>query len=184
MTLEDVLQIYQAEKPEGIIVQFGGQTPLNIAAELEAAGCRILGTSVKSIDAAEDRDLFHSIMDRLGIPMPESRMASDLDGALKVVAEIGYPIVIRPSFVLGGRGMEVIYDEIMLREYVDKAVGVTPDRPLYLDRFLCHAMECEADALSDGRDIFIPAIMQHIELAGIHSGDSACVLPPVSISEE
>ena len=184
VTLEDVLQIYQAEKPEGIIVQFGGQTPLNIAADLEAAGCRILGTSVKSIDAAEDRDLFHSIMDRLGIPMPESRMASDLDGALKVVAEIGYPIVIRPSFVLGGRGMEVIYDEIMLREYIAKAVGVTPDRPLYLDRFLHHALECEADALSDGQDVFIPAIMEHVELAGVHSGDSACVLPPVSISEE
>ena len=184
VTLEDVLQIYQAEKPEGVIVQFGGQTPLNIAAELEAAGCRILGTSVKSIDAAEDRDLFHSIMDRLGIPMPESRMASDLDSALKVVKEIGYPIVIRPSFVLGGRGMEVIYDETMLREYIAKAVGVTPDRPLYLDRFLHHALECEADALSDGKDIFIPAIMQHIELAGVHSGDSACVLPPVAISEE
>ncbi len=184
VTLEDVLQIYQAEKPEGIIVQFGGQTPLNIAAGLEEAGCRILGTSVKSIDAAEDRDLFHSIMDRLGIPMPESRMASDLDGALKVVAEIGYPIVIRPSFVLGGRGMEVIYDEIMLREYIAKAVGVTPDRPLYLDRFLHHALECEADALSDGQDVFIPAIMEHVELAGVHSGDSACVLPPVSISEE
>ena len=184
VTLEDVLQIYQAEKPEGIIVQFGGQTPLNIAAELEAAGCNILGTSVKSIDAAEDRDLFHSIMDRLGIPMPESRMASDLDGALKVVAEIGYPIVIRPSFVLGGRGMEVIYDEIMLREYIAKAVGVTPDRPLYLDRFLHHALECEADALSDGTDVFIPAIMEHVELAGVHSGDSACVLPPVSISEK
>ena len=184
VTLEDVLQIYEAEKPEGIIVQFGGQTPLNIAADLEAAGCNILGTSVKSIDAAEDRDLFHSIMDRLGIPMPESRMASDLDGALKVVAEIGYPIVIRPSFVLGGRGMEVIYDEIMLREYIAKAVGVTPDRPLYLDRFLHHALECEADALSDGTDVFIPAIMQHVELAGVHSGDSACVLPPVSIAEE
>ncbi|MBR1588952.1 MAG: carbamoyl-phosphate synthase large subunit, partial [Kiritimatiellae bacterium] len=184
VTLEDVLQIYQAEKPEGVIVQFGGQTPLNIAAGLEEAGCRILGTSVKSIDAAEDRDLFHSIMDRLGIPMPESRMASDLDGALKVVAEIGYPIVIRPSFVLGGRGMEVIYDEIMLREYIAKAVGVTPDRPLYLDRFLHHALECEADALSDGQDVFIPAIMEHVELAGVHSGDSACVLPPVSISEE
>ena len=184
VTLEDVLQIYQAEKPEGIIVQFGGQTPLNIAAALEEAGCKILGTSVKSIDAAEDRDLFHSIMDRLGIPMPESRMASDLDGALKVVAEIGYPIVIRPSFVLGGRGMEVIYDEIMLREYIAKAVGVTPDRPLYLDRFLHHALECEADALSDGSDVFIPAIMEHVELAGVHSGDSACVLPPVSISEE
>ncbi len=184
VTLEDVLQIYEAEKPEGVIVQFGGQTPLNIARGLQDAGCKILGTSVDSIEDAEDRDLFHSIMDKLGIPMPESRMASDLNGALEVVKEIGYPLVIRPSFVLGGRGMEVIYDEIMLREYIDKAVGVTPDRPLYLDRFLCHALECEADALSDGTDIFIPAIMQHVELAGIHSGDSACVLPPVSISEE
>ena len=184
VTVEDVLQIYDAEKPEGIIVQFGGQTPLNIARELQDAGCKILGTSVDSIDAAEDRDLFHSIMNRLGIPMPESEMASDIDGALKVASHIGYPLIIRPSFVLGGRGMEVIFDEQMLREYVAKAVGVTPDRPLYLDRFLCHAMECEADALSDGNDIYIPAIMQHIELAGIHSGDSACVMPPVSISKE
>ena len=184
VTVEDVLQIYEAEKPMGVIVQFGGQTPLNIARGLEEAGCRILGTSVASIDDAEDRDLFHSIMDRLGIPMPESMMASDIDGALKCVEKLGYPIIIRPSFVLGGRGMEVIYDESALREYVAKAVGVTPDRPLYLDRFLHHALECEADALSDGRDIFIPAIMQHVELAGIHSGDSACVLPPVSISEE
>ncbi|MBO7683870.1 MAG: carbamoyl-phosphate synthase large subunit [Kiritimatiellae bacterium] len=184
VTVEDVLQIYEAEKPMGIIVQFGGQTPLNIARGLQEAGCRILGTSVDSIDDAEDRDLFHSIMDRLGIPMPESMTASGLDEALGCAGKLGYPLIIRPSFVLGGRGMEVIYDEIMLREYVDKAVGVTPDRPLYLDRFLHHALECEADALSDGTDIFIPAIMQHVELAGIHSGDSACVLPPVSISEE
>ena len=184
VTVEDVLQIYEAEKPMGVIVQFGGQTPLNIARGLQEAGCRILGTSVDSIDDAEDRDLFHSIMDRLGIPMPESMMASDIDGALKCVEKLGYPIIIRPSFVLGGRGMEVIYDESALREYVAKAVGVTPDRPLYLDRFLHHALECEADALSDGKDIFIPAIMQHVELAGIHSGDSACVLPPVSISEK
>ena len=183
VTVEDVLQIYENEKPAGIIVQFGGQTPLNIARGLQDAGCKILGTSVDSIDDAEDRDLFHSIMDRLGIPMPESMMASDLDGAIKCAEKLGYPLIIRPSFVLGGRGMEVIYDEIMLREYVAKAVGVTPDRPLYLDRFLCHAIECEADALSDGTDVFIPAIMQHIELAGIHSGDSACVLPPEGISE-
>jgi len=184
VTVEDVLQIYEAEKPMGVIVQFGGQTPLNIARGLQEAGCRILGTSVDSIDDAEDRDLFHSIMDRLGIPMPESMTASDIDGAIKCAEKLGYPLIIRPSFVLGGRGMEVIYDEQLLREYVAKAVGVTPDRPLYLDRFLHHALECEADALSDGTDIFIPAIMQHVELAGIHSGDSACVLPPVSISEE
>ena len=184
VTLEDVLQIYRAEQPLGVIVQFGGQTPLNIARGLAEAGCNILGTSVDSIDAAEDRDLFHSIMNRLGIPMPESEMASDIDGAIKVANDLGYPLIIRPSFVLGGRGMEVIHDEQMLREYVDKAVGVTPDRPLYLDRFLCHALECEADALSDGKQVFIPAIMQHVELAGVHSGDSACVLPPASISEK
>ena len=183
VTVEDVLQIYESEKPAGIIVQFGGQTPLNIARGLQEAGCKILGTSVDSIDDAEDRDLFHSIMDKLGIPMPESMMASDLEGAIECANKLGYPLIIRPSFVLGGRGMEVIYDEIMLKEYVAKAVGVTPDRPLYLDRFLCHAIECEADALSDGTDVFIPAIMQHIELAGIHSGDSACVLPPEGISE-
>ena len=184
VTLEDVLQIYENEKPAGIIVQFGGQTPLNIARGLQDAGCNILGTSVDSIDDAEDRDLFHSIMDKLGIPMPESMMASDLEGAIACADKLGYPLIIRPSFVLGGRGMEVIYDEIMLKEYIAKAVGVTPDRPLYLDRFLCHALECEADALSDGKDVFIPAIMQHIELAGIHSGDSACVLPPEGISEK
>ncbi|MBQ6103540.1 MAG: carbamoyl-phosphate synthase large subunit, partial [Kiritimatiellae bacterium] len=181
VTLEDVLQIYEAEKPMGVIVQFGGQTPLNLARGLADAGCNVLGTSVDSIDAAEDRDLFHELMDKLGIPMPESRMAADLGEALKAASEIGYPLMIRPSFVLGGRGMEVIYDEQMLREYVAMAVGVTPDRPLYLDRFLHHALECEADALSDGKDVFIPAVMQHIELAGVHSGDSACVLPPVSI---
>ncbi|MCR5753024.1 MAG: carbamoyl-phosphate synthase large subunit [Kiritimatiellae bacterium] len=184
VTVEDVLQIYEREKPMGVIVQFGGQTPLNIARGLQEAGCRILGTPVDSIDDAEDRDLFHSTMDRLGIPMPESMTATDIDGALKCAEKLGYPLIIRPSFVLGGRGMEVIYDEQLLREYVAKAVGVTPDRPLYLDRFLHHALECEADALSDGKDIFIPAIMQHVELAGIHSGDSACVLPPVSISEK
>ncbi|MGI6495881.1 MAG: carbamoyl-phosphate synthase large subunit [Kiritimatiellia bacterium] len=184
VTVEDVLPIYQAEKPEGIIVQFGGQTPLNIARSLQEAGCRILGTPVDSIDAAEDRDRFHAILDRLGIPMPESLVASDLDGALRCAGQLGYPLIIRPSFVLGGRGMEVIYDEPMLEEYVAKAADATPDRPLYLDRFLHHALECEADALSDGTDIFIPAVMQHIELAGIHSGDSACVLPPVSISEK
>ena len=181
VTLEDVLQIYEAEKPLGVIVQFGGQTPLNLARGLADAGCNVLGTPVSSIEAAEDRDLFHELLDKLGIPMPESRMAADLDEALKAASEIGYPLMIRPSFVLGGRGMEVIYDEQMLREYVAMAVGVTPDRPLYLDRFLHHALECEADALSDGKDVFIPAVMQHIELAGVHSGDSACVLPPVSI---
>ena len=184
VTLEDVLQIYRKEKPEGVIVQFGGQTPLNTARELSEAGVKILGTSIDSIDIAEDRDLFRKMMDSLGIPMPESAMAVNLAEALAAAAKIGYPLMIRPSFVLGGRGMEVIYDEQMLREYVDKAVGVTPDRPLLIDRFLQNALECEADAISDGRDVFIPAVMEHVELAGIHSGDSACFIPPVSIHED
>jgi carbamoyl-phosphate synthase large subunit len=184
VTLEDVLQIYEKEKPEGVIVQFGGQTPLNIARELADEGVRILGTSIDSIDVAEDRDLFRKMMEKLGIPMPESGMASTIEEAVSVANGIGYPIMIRPSFVLGGRGMEVIYDESMLREYVAKAVGVTPDRPLLLDRFLRNALECEADALSDGEHVFIPAVMEHVELAGVHSGDSACVIPPVSIAKE
>ena len=179
-----MLQIYEKEKPEGVIVQFGGQTPLNIARELSDAGVTILGTSIDSIDIAEDRDLFRHMMERLDIPMPESGMASTVDEAITIANGIGYPIMIRPSFVLGGRGMEVIYDEPMLREYVAKAAGVTPDRPLLLDRFLQEALECEADALSDGKDVYIPAVMEHVELAGVHSGDSACVIPPVSIPEK
>ncbi|MCD1654516.1 carbamoyl-phosphate synthase large subunit [Treponema zuelzerae] len=181
VTAEDVLQIYAKEKPAGVIVQFGGQTPLNIARELSDEGAAILGTSIDSIDIAEDRDLFRKMMDNLAVPMPESGMAADIDEAVKVASGIGYPLMIRPSFVLGGRGMEVIYDENMLREYVAKAVGVTPDRPLLLDRFLRNAVECEADALADGDEVYIPAVMEHVELAGVHSGDSACVIPPVSI---
>ncbi len=181
VTLEDVLQIYRKEAPMGVIVQFGGQTPLNTARELSEAGVNILGTSIDSIDIAEDRDLFRHMMEKLDIPMPESGMAADIDAAIVIAGQIGYPIMIRPSFVLGGRGMEVIYDEKMLREYVAKAAGVTPDRPLLLDRFLRDALECEADAISDGAEVFIPAVMEHIELAGVHSGDSACIIPPVSI---
>ncbi|MBR4170829.1 MAG: carbamoyl-phosphate synthase large subunit [Kiritimatiellae bacterium] len=184
VTLEDVLQIYELEKPLGVIVQFGGQTPLNIARELSEAGVNILGTSIDSIDAAEDRDIFRHMMERLNIPMAESRMAANLDEAIQAANEIGYPLMIRPSFVLGGRGMEVIYDEIMLREYVDAAVGVTPDRPLLIDRFLQEALECEADALADGEDVYIPTVMEHVELAGVHSGDSACMIPPVSIPQK
>ena len=185
VSLEDVLQIYHKEKPAGVIVQFGGQTPLNIARALSDEGVKILGTSIDSIDIAEDRDLFRKMMDRLNIPMPESGMATNIDEALEVVKQIGgYPIMIRPSFVLGGRGMEVIYDEAMLREYVAKAVGVTPDRPLLVDRFLHNALECEADALADGEHVYIPSVMEHVELAGVHSGDSACIIPPVTITEE
>ncbi len=184
VTTEDVLQIYEKEKPLGVIVQFGGQTPLNIARELQENGVNVLGTSIDSIDAAEDRDIFRHMMEKLEIPMPESGMAVNFEEAKAIAEKIGYPIMIRPSFVLGGRGMEVIYDEATLKEYVEKAVGVTPDRPLLIDRFLQHALECEADALADGSHVFIPSVMEHVELAGIHSGDSACVIPPLSISEE
>ena len=210
VTTEDVLQIYEKEKPMGVIVQFGGQTPLNIARELEENGVNVLGTSIDSIDAAEDRDIFRHMMEKLEIPMPESGMAVDFNEAKACAAKIGYPIMIRPSFVLGGRGMEVIYDEATLKEYVEKAVGVTPDRPLLSDRFLKNALECESDALADCRpiissglqngdvkassgagldatyskNVYIPSVMEHVELAGIHSGDSACVIPPVSISED
>ncbi len=184
LTVEDVLSIYEKEKPEGVIVQFGGQTPLNIATDLQEAGVKILGTSVDTINLAEDRDLFRKMMDQMGIPMPESGMASTIEEAIRLANRIGYPLMCRPSFVLGGRGMEVIHDEDMLREYVAKAVDVTPERPILIDRFLVDALECEADALADGTDAFVPAVMEHIELAGIHSGDSACVIPPVSIPQK
>ncbi|TLM80513.1 MAG: carbamoyl-phosphate synthase large subunit [Actinobacteria bacterium] len=184
LTVEDVLAIYEKERPEGVICQFGGQTPLNIARALEDAGVPIVGTDPETIDLAEDRDRFRAMMEKLGIPMPESGMASTLEEALGVAARIGYPLMVRPSYVLGGRGMEVVFDEEMLRTYVAAAQGVTPERPLLIDRFLENAMECEADAISDGADAFVPAVMQHIEYAGIHSGDSACVIPPIGISEE
>ena len=184
LTVEDVLSIYEKEKPLGVIVQFGGQTPLNIAEELQAAGVKIIGTSPETIDMAEDRDRFRKMMDKMGIPMAESGMACNSAEALAVAHRIGYPLMLRPSYVLGGRGMEVVYDEEMLREYVAAAVDVTPDRPILIDRFLEDAIEAEADAIADGTDAFVPAVMEHIELAGIHSGDSACVIPPVSIPEK
>ena len=181
LTAEDVLQIYNKEKPLGVICQFGGQTPLNLARELEEAGVRILGTSTEAIDLAEDRDRFRQAMDRLGIPMPESAMAASVEEALSAAARIGYPLMVRPSYVLGGRGMEIVYDEPSLRSYVERATAVTPDRPILIDRYLENALETEADAIADGKDAHVPAVMEHIEQAGIHSGDSACVLPPVSI---
>jgi carbamoyl-phosphate synthase large subunit len=181
LTVEDVLSIYEKESPEGVIVQFGGQTPLNIANELADAGVKILGTSPDTIDLAEDRDRFRQMMAKLGIPTPASDMASTLDQALAAAKRIGYPLMVRPSYVLGGRGMQVVYDEEMLEEYVAAAVGVTPDRPILIDKFLENAIEAEADAIADGTDAFVPAVMEHIELAGIHSGDSACVIPPISI---
>lgn len=183
LTLEDVLSIYKKEKPLGVIAQFGGQTPLNLASELEKNGVRILGTSPSVIDLAEDRDLFREMMEKLDIPMPESGMATTVDEALAIAERIGYPVMVRPSYVLGGRGMEVVYDDESMASYMNAAVGVTPDRPILIDRFLNHATECEADAISDGTHAFVPAVMEHIELAGVHSGDSACIIPSVHISD-
>jgi carbamoyl-phosphate synthase large subunit len=184
LTVEDVLSIYEKERPDGVIVQFGGQTPLNIAGQLAKAGVKIIGTTPDAIDLAEDRDLFRNMMKKLDIPMPEAGMASNLDEALALAKKIGYPLIVRPSYVLGGRGMEVVHDEEMLRHYVAAAVDVTPERPILIDKFLENAIETEADAIADGTDAFIPAIMEHIELAGIHSGDSACVIPPVTIPQK
>ena len=184
LTLEDVLSIHEKEKPVGVIAQFGGQTPLNLAADLKRNGVNILGTTPETIDMAEDRNQFRAMMDKLGIPMPESGMAVTVDDALSIASKIGYPLMVRPSYVLGGRGMEVVHDDEHMKVYMAAAVGVTPDRPILIDRFLNNALECEADAISDGENVFVPAVMEHIELAGIHSGDSACVLPSKNISEK
>jgi carbamoyl-phosphate synthase large subunit len=184
LTVEDVLSIYQKEKPEGVIVQFGGQTPLNIAGELAAAEVKILGTSPDTIDLAEDRDRFRQIIQKLGILQPESGMASTLEEALNISNRIGYPLMVRPSYVLGGRGMKIVLDEIMLKQYLSAAVDISPERPILIDKFLENAIEAEADAIADGSDAFVPAIMEHIEYAGVHSGDSACVIPPVNIPEK
>lgn len=184
LTLEDVLSIYNKEKPLGVIAQFGGQTPLNLAASLEKNGVKILGTSPAVIDLAEDRDQFRTMMDKLEIPMPESGMTTTVDEAISIANGIGYPVMVRPSYVLGGRGMEVVYDDESMSGYMKAAVGVTPDRPILIDRFLNNAIECESDAISDGTHAFVPAVMEHIELAGVHSGDSACIIPSVHISEE
>lgn len=181
ITVEDVLSIYEKEMPEGVIVQFGGQTPLNIVKDLYEAGVKILGTSPETIDLAEDRDRFRKMMTKLGIPMPESGMASNLQEALAIADRIKYPLMVRPSYVLGGRGMEIIHDSQMLEHFVRGAAEITPDRPILIDKFLENAIEAEADAISDGTNAFVPAVMEHIELAGIHSGDSACVIPPISI---
>jgi carbamoyl-phosphate synthase large subunit len=181
LTVEDVLSIYEKEKPEGVIIQFGGQTPLNIASDLEKAGVKILGTSPETIDLAEDRDRFRKVIRKLGIPQPESGMASTTENALQIAERIGYPLMVRPSYVLGGRAMEVVYDEEMLLHYMSAAVDVSPERPIMIDKFLENAIEVEADAIADGTDAFVPTVMEHIELAGVHSGDSACVIPPVSI---
>ncbi|MFA6609576.1 MAG: carbamoyl-phosphate synthase large subunit [Candidatus Omnitrophota bacterium] len=184
LTVEDVLAIYQKEKPDGAIVQFGGQTPLNIAQELQDNGVKILGTSVESIAFAEDRELFRKKMIELNILQTEGATAFSLEEAVKIAGRIGYPLMVRPSFVLGGRGMEVIYDEEMLRKYAEEAIRVSPEYPMLIDRFLENALECEVDALCDGETTFVASVMEHIEQAGIHSGDSACSIPPRTIKAE
>ncbi|MCK4994506.1 MAG: carbamoyl-phosphate synthase large subunit [Candidatus Omnitrophica bacterium] len=181
LTVEEVLSIYEKEKPEGVIVQFGGQTPLNIAQELKDNGVNILGTTPESIALAEDREQFRKKMIKLNIPQPESGTARSLDEALKLAERIGYPLMVRPSFVLGGRGMKIVYDELMLRKYAEEAIKVSPEHPMLIDLFLEEAIEAEVDALSDGENTFVASIMEHIELAGVHSGDSACTIPPCSI---
>jgi len=184
LTREDVLNIIDQEKPEGIIVQFGGQTPLNISVPLAEAGVKILGTSPDSIDCAEDRERFQQLIKKLNIRQPENGIATNVEDAIKVADKIGYPVVVRPSFVLGGRAMEIVYDVKDLSTYMERAVKVSPGKPILIDRFLEDATEVDVDAISDGEVTIIGGIMQHIEEAGIHSGDSACVLPPISLSKE
>jgi carbamoyl-phosphate synthase large subunit len=183
LTREDVLHIVEKEKPFGVIVQFGGQTPLNLASDLQKAGVPIIGTSPDSIDRAEDRDLFQEMLKKLGLRQPENGIALSLNDAVKVAREIGYPVMVRPSFVLGGRAMKIVYDEKDLEEFFELAVQASPDKPVLIDKFLEEAFELDVDVISDGERTVIGGMMEHIEEAGIHSGDSACVLPPYSISK-
>ncbi len=184
LTLEDVLEIIDLEKPKGVIVQYGGQTPLKLARDLEAAGAPIIGTTPDCIDLAEDRERFQQLIEKLGLLQPPNRTARDPESAVKLAEEIGYPLVVRPSYVLGGRAMEIVYKEDELRRYMREAVSVSNDSPVLLDRFLNDAIEVDVDAICDGEDVLIGGIMQHIEQAGVHSGDSACSLPPYDLSEE
>ena len=184
LTFEDVMNIVDVEKPEGVIVQFGGQTPLNLAMRLHHAGVRVIGTSPDSIDLAEDRKRFGALLQELGIPQPENGMAASVDEAREIAARIGYPVLVRPSYVLGGRAMAIVYDQEQLDQYVHNAVGFTPDRPVLIDKFLEQAAEFDVDALADETAVVIAGIQEHIEEAGIHSGDSSCVLPPVRIDPE
>jgi len=182
LTFEDVLEIVELEKPVGVIVQFGGQTPLKLALALEKAGVPIIGTSPDAIDRAEDRERFQALLHKLDLKQPENGIARSFEESEKIAARIGYPVVVRPSYVLGGRGMEIVYDAEALRNYMKYAVQASPEHPILIDRFLDEAIEVDVDALSDGREVVIGGIMQHIEEAGIHSGDSACALPPFSLS--
>jgi len=183
LTLEDVLEIMDREKPEGIIVQFGGQTPLNLAVPLMRENAPIIGTSPDSIDRAEDRDRFKALLHKVGLRQPENGTAMSFREALEVAHRIGYPVVVRPSYVLGGRGMEIVYDDAALEEFMREAADVSPDHPVLIDKFLEEAVEVDVDAVADGRDVVVAGVMEHIEEAGIHSGDSACAIPPFSLGE-
>ena len=183
LTLEDVLNIYEQEKPEGVIVQFGGQTPLNLAGPLEMAGVPIIGTSPQNIELAEDRKFFAALLDKLGLNQAPSGTATNESEALDIARRIGYPVLVRPSFVLGGRAMRIVYDDAELANYMRTAVEASPDRPVLVDRFLDDATEVDVDLISDGETTVIGAIMEHIEQAGVHSGDSACVIPAFGLSE-
>jgi carbamoyl-phosphate synthase large subunit len=181
LTLEDVLHIIERERPLGVIVQFGGQTPLKLAVPLEKQGVRILGTSPDSIDRAEDRKRFKELLEKLDLRQAESGTAVSCDEAVQAANRIGYPVMVRPSYVLGGRAMEIVYDEESIRNYMSRAVKASPDRPVLVDRYLEDAVEIDVDAISDGKDVVVAGIMEHIEEAGVHSGDSACSLPPFSL---
>ena len=184
LTFEDVLNIYETETPSGTIVQFGGQTPLNLAAGLESNGVTVIGTSPKSIEQAEDRKFFSALLDELNLKQADAGTATSVDEALDIAKKISYPVLVRPSFVLGGRAMVIVYDDDELRSYMTSAVEASPERPVLVDRFLEDATEVDVDVISDGDDSVVGAIMEHIEQAGIHSGDSACVIPPFSLSEK
>ena len=184
LTFEDVLNIIEAEKPEGVIVQFGGQTPLNLSVPLDAVGVPILGTSPDAIDRAEDRERFQKLLHKLDLRQPPNGIAVNTEEALEIAARIGYPVVVRPSYVLGGRAMEIVYDEKDLGRYMSEAVQASPEHPVLIDKYLKNAIEIDVDAVADGEDCLIAGIMEHIEEAGVHSGDSACALPPFSLSAE
>ncbi|MCK4674407.1 MAG: carbamoyl-phosphate synthase large subunit, partial [Gammaproteobacteria bacterium] len=184
LTLEDVIELIDLEKPKGVIVQYGGQTPLKLARDLEAAGVPVIGTTPDCIDLAEDRERFQQVINELGLKQPPNRLARSTEEAVKGAEEIGFPLVVRPSYVLGGRAMEIVYNEVDLKFYMKNAVSVSNDAPVLLDRFLDDAVEVDVDAICDGEDVLIGSIMEHIEQAGVHSGDSACSLPPYSLSAE